>query len=55
MHFRNDRYTIFEEFTQGLEFPNMDQIDDNYLVLPLHHKMTYEDVERVCTALEKVE
>ena len=53
MHFRNDRYTIFEEFTKGLEFPNMDQIDDNYLVLPLHHKMTYEDVERVCGIIKK--
>lgn len=53
MHFRNDRYTIFEEFTQGLEFPNMDQIDDNYLVLPLHHKMTYGDVERICDIINK--
>jgi len=53
MHFRNDRYTIFKEFVKGLEFPNMDQIDDNYLVLPLHHKMSFEDVERVCDTINK--
>ena len=48
MHFRNDRYSIFEKFTKNVEFPNMDKVEDNYLVLPLHHKMTIDDVDRVC-------
>ena len=53
MHFRNDRYTIFKEFWEGESFPNMDMIDDNYLVLPLHHKMSEEDVLRVCSELKR--
>ena len=53
MHFRNDRYTIFKNFTDGLEFPNMDKIEDDYLVLPLHHKMTTDDVNRVCETINE--
>ena len=49
MHFRNDRYSIFKEFTDGQKFPNMDKVEDNYLVLPLHTKMTVEDVKKVCS------
>ena len=52
MHFRNDRYSIFKEFTDGKKFPNMDKIEDDYLVLPLHTKMTVEDVEKVCSVIK---
>ncbi|MDA9802140.1 DegT/DnrJ/EryC1/StrS family aminotransferase [Candidatus Pseudothioglobus singularis] len=52
VHFRNDRYSIFNEFTNGKVFPNMDKIEDNYLVLPLHTKMTIEDVKRVCSVVK---
>jgi len=52
VHFRNDRYTIFEEFTKGKVFPNMDKIENNYLVLPLHTKMTFDDVKRVCNVIK---
>ncbi len=45
VHYRNDRYTIFED-SRG-EFPNMDAIDDDYLVLPLHTQMNAGDVERI--------
>jgi len=45
VHYRNDRYTIFRE-CRG-EFPNMDAIEDDYLVLPLHTRMGLRDVERV--------
>ena len=51
VHFRNDRYSIFKEFTDGKVFPNMDKIEDEYLVLPLHTKMTVEDVKRVCSVI----
>jgi perosamine synthetase len=53
MHFRNDRYTIFEKFTKGIEFPNMDKVEDDYLVLPLHHKMSTGDVIRVCETINE--
>ena len=52
VHFRNDRYSILKEFTDGKVFPNMDKVEDNYLVLPLHTKMTLEDVKRVCKVIK---
>ena len=52
VHFRNDRYTIFNEYTQGKKFPNMDKVEDDYLVLPLHAKMTVENVKRVCSVIK---
>jgi len=52
VHFRNDRYSIFKEFTDGKKFPNMDKIEDDYLVLPLHTKMTVEDVKRICSVIK---
>jgi dTDP-4-amino-4,6-dideoxygalactose transaminase len=52
VHFRNDRYSIFREFTKGKVFPNMDKVEDNYLVLPLHVRMTLEDVKRVCDVIK---
>ena len=52
VHFRNDRYSIFKEFTDGKKFPNMDKLEDDYLVLPLHTKMTVNDVERVCSVIQ---
>ena len=52
VHFRNDRYSIFSDFTKGKEFPNMDQIEDKYLVLPLHTMMNENDVRRVCSVIK---
>ncbi len=52
VHFRNDRYSIFKDFTEGKNFPNMDQIEDKYLVLPLHTMMNEIDVRRVCSIIK---
>lgn len=52
VHFRNDRYSIFDDFTKNSVFPNMDQVEDNYLVLPLHTRMNVEDVKRVCSVIK---
>ena len=52
VHFRNDRYSIFKEFTDGKFFPNMDKIEEDYLVLPLHTKMTENDVKRICSVIK---
>jgi perosamine synthetase len=49
MHYRNDRYSIFGGRKSDL--PNMDAVEDKYFVLPLHTKMTIEDVERVCSVI----
>jgi len=49
-HYRNDRYSVF-----GCKdaFPQMDSIDDKYLILPLHTKMNLEDVDRICAVLKQ--
>jgi perosamine synthetase len=46
VHYRNDRYTIFGGRVDNC--PNMDAVDDKYLVLPMHLMMTPEDVAYVC-------
>lgn len=48
VHYRNDRYSIFGK---RLELPNMDALEDEYLVLPLHTKMSVADVRRVCAVI----
>ena len=53
VHFRNDRYTIFKEFTKNVDFPNMDAVENRYLVLPLHTKVSREDVERICSLVKE--
>jgi len=50
IHYRNDRYTIFN---CSEKFPRMDEIDDDYLILPLHTKMSVADVDRICAALKE--
>lgn len=50
VHFRNDRYSVFAEFRRH-HLPNMDEIDDRYLILPLHTHMTVTDVDRVCETI----
>jgi len=45
VHYRNDRYTVFGGRRSDL--PNMDFVEDKYLVLPLHLKMKIEDVQYI--------
>ncbi len=49
VHYRNDRYSIFGGRTWQL--PHMDAIEDKYLVLPLHTRMSIADVQRTCDAV----
>ena len=50
MHYRNDRYSVFGG--RSYNFPCMDEIEDKYLVLPLHTKMTIADAHRVCSVIK---
>lgn len=50
VHYRNDRYTIFGGRRNDL--PNMDLLEDHYLVLPLHTHMNTEDVSQVCDIIK---
>lgn len=49
VHYRNDRYTIFGGRRSDL--PNMDAVEDQYLVLPLHTKMNAGHVDRICDVI----
>lgn len=50
VHYRNDRYSIFGARRKNV--PNMDKVEDKYLVLPLHTKMNIDDVNRVCDVIK---
>jgi len=49
VHYRNDRYSIFGGRQRG--YPNMDALEERYLVLPLHTKMGAGEVARVCETI----
>ncbi len=51
VHYRNDRYSILGGRRDDL--PNMDAVEENYIVLPLHMHMTVEDVEYICSVIKK--
>jgi dTDP-4-amino-4,6-dideoxygalactose transaminase len=51
VHFRNDRYTVFGGLLK--DCPNMDSIENQYLVLPLHTHMTSNDVSKVTGSISK--
>lgn len=48
-HYRNDRYSIFGG--RGKIYSAMDQLEDKYLVLPLHTKMGEEQVKKIAYIL----
>lgn len=49
VHYRNDRYTVFGGRRSNL--PNMDAVEEKYLVLPLHPKLGVEQVDRICDVI----
>lgn len=51
VHYRNDRYSVFKPFINRV-FPNMDAIENNYLVLPLHTKVSKDQVTRICNLVK---
>lgn len=53
VHYRNDRYSIFSSHVKGQHFPNMDKIEDKYLVLPIHHLVSEGDVARICELIKE--
>ncbi len=52
VHYRNDRYSIFKDYVRPGDYPHMDALEDRYLVLPLHTRLSDEDVERVCDTIQ---
>ena len=54
VHFRNDRYSIFKRFIKNQKFKNMDAVEDKYLVLPIHTKMTVRDARYIAEQINKI-
>lgn len=50
-HRRNDLYSLFGGKRQHL--PNMNRLENTYLLLPCHNHMTIEDVERIAGIAKK--
>ena len=51
VHYRNDRYSIFGGRDASLN--NMNQLEDKYLVLPLHTRMKSNDIKRICALINE--
>jgi perosamine synthetase len=51
-HYRNDKYTIFGG---NINLTTMDELESQYLLLPIHHKVSIGDVERICGLLKRFE
>jgi dTDP-4-amino-4,6-dideoxygalactose transaminase len=50
VHYRNDRYSIFGSRRDNL--PVMDEIEREYLVLPLHTQLSTADVDRITSTIK---
>ena len=50
-HRRNDMYTVFGGRRQNL--PNMNRLEETYLLLPCHNHMTANDVDYICESIRK--
>lgn len=50
VHYRNDMYSILGG--RSKEFPNMDALEEKYLVLPIHMHMTAQDALRICKVIK---
>ena len=54
VHFRNDRYSIFKKFRNKYFFRNMNEIENDYLVLPIHTKMSLSDANYIANCINKI-
>lgn len=50
VHYRNDMYAIFGGRKEV--FPQMDALEEKYLVLPIHMKLTQERVYEICEIIK---
>ena len=54
VHFRNDKYSIFKKFVKGQKFKNMDFLENKYLVLPVHHKVSPNQAMYISRLINKL-
>lgn len=51
VHYRNDKYAIFGERVK--DCPNMDALEDKYLILPMYSLMSLEQVDMICNVIKE--
>ncbi len=51
VHYRNDRYSVFGGRKSDL--PIMDELENKYLVLPLHHKVNLSDIKKIAQLINE--
>ena len=49
VHYRNDRYSIFNGRKNDL--PEMDSLEEKYIVIPLHHKVSEKSALKICNII----
>ena len=54
VHFRNDRYSIFKKYIKNKKFPNMQKLQNQYLVLPMHTKMKISDAVKISKTINYI-
>jgi dTDP-4-amino-4,6-dideoxygalactose transaminase len=54
VHFRNDKYSIFNKFVKNRKFKNMDKVENKYLTLPIHTKMTVADAFKISNLINRI-
>jgi len=50
VHYRNDQYSVFGK---RIDLPNMNYMEDKYMVLPLHTHMGLSQVEEICSVINE--
>jgi perosamine synthetase len=51
VHVRNDQYSVFGGLRRDL--PNLEQLSDTYICIPMHNHLADEDVDYVIASIEK--
>jgi dTDP-4-amino-4,6-dideoxygalactose transaminase len=49
-NFRNDQFTIFGKQRKNL--PNTDKIDKDFICLPIHENLTFEDIQYLINSVK---
>jgi dTDP-4-amino-4,6-dideoxygalactose transaminase len=51
IHYRNDRYSVLGGRRDDM--PNMDSVEDKYIVLPLNNHLSEQQIEYVCATIRR--
>ena len=51
IHYRNDRYSVLGGRREDM--PNMDSVEDKYIVLPLNNHLSEQQIEYVCATIKR--